>query len=192
MTYYGIIAESGKVTDNTFKIYIPALMPKLKNNGATSETIKIDTDRVINKKIINSNKVSVNNFIIAESAHYFNTSFKGVNVFEMDKIDLATEIETTNTGEASNVATDPEQEDVYSPQTLMMAPPSNGGGPVIIPPHVHRALQPMMLYNMNMRNVNNKTVESGDSCLVLRVGDSFYVTYIFNKIEQNAEEDHDD
>ena len=191
--FEGVIVDKGKVTNSTFKVYIPSIMPMISQDKPKETPIKIDTSKIINPKVIKNDKIKQVNYITAKNATFFNSSFQNVNIFKMDSIDMATETETINIQESQNVEADPSMPRTYIPQGFDIVFPIDTatGAPIKMQPHVHRVLAPMKMWNVELRNINNFPVSSGDKCLLTKINGNYYVTFIFNKIIQNADADHD-
>jgi len=191
--FEAFIVDKGKVTDASFKVYIPSLMPLISQDKPKEVSLKIDTSKILNPKAVKNNSIKQLNYIIAYNATYFNSSFQNVNIFKMDSLDMATETETVNTQESSNVEADPSQPRNYIPQGFDIVLPIDTatGAPIKMQPHVHRVLKPMKIWNAELRNINNFPVSSGDKCLVTKINGNYYITFIFNKIRQNSDSDHD-
>lgn len=168
-------------------------MPMISQDKPKETPIKIDTSKIINPKVIKNDKIKQVNYITAKNATYFNSSFQNVNIFKMDSLDMATETETVNIQESQNVEADPSMPRTYIPQGFDIVFPIDTatGAPIKMQPHVHRVLAPMKMWNVELRNINNFPVSSGDKCLVTKINGNYYVTFIFNKIIQNADADHD-
>lgn len=180
--YLGTVIGEGKIIDPEFKIHIPTLMPNISAGDATTEyTAK--SDRIVNKSVVSSSAVTGRNYILATAVTDYASRMEGVNVFEMERVDGTTEVETTNIAEATNAAADFRATDTYTPVPLACLV---SGAPH--PNHVHRILQPMKFYQMKLTNVNNIDITEGTLCLVGRIGSSFFITRFVGVIPQDIED----
>ena len=177
--FIGSVLNDGKIIDKKFKIHIPVLMPKITaGTGTVSTNIKVD--RLLNKSVVNSSSVVGRNYVEAETMTGYMSRFDNANVFQMEKVDGVTEVETTNMAEKTIAMQDYRVADIYTP--VPMTCYSTGAAHV---PHVHRILGSMKFYKMKITNINNIDIKSGDKCLVMRIGSKFYITKFIGKIPQD-------
>lgn len=178
--FIGSVLNDGKIIDKKFKIHIPVLMPKITaGTGTTNITIK--NDRLLSKGVVSSGSLTIRNYIEAETMTDYMSRFDDANVFEMERVDGATEVETTNTAEGTLAKQDYRAADTYVPVPMMCY--ATGASHT---PHVHRILGSMKFYKMKITNLNNIDIKSGDKCLVMKIGSKFYITKFIGKIPQDS------
>jgi hypothetical protein len=183
MLYKGRVLNSGKIIDKSFKVYIPQLCAGLKETDQVfSENLK--TDRILSKSYVSST-IKYTSYIEAKNLSDYPTSMSGLNVFEMERADGVTMIETTNASEGSNVNADWNAPDAYTPVPIACLV---SGAPH--PPHVHRILQGMKFYSMKMTNMNNIDIKKGTECFVLLNGNEAYIVR-FIGVHTQSKEDYD-
>lgn len=178
--FIGSVLNDGKIIDKKFKIHIPVLMPKI-TAGTNTVSTNIKVDRLLNKSAINSSSVVGRNYIEAETMTDYMSRLDNANVFQMERVDGATEVDTTNTAEKSLAMQDYRAADTYIPVPMNCL---ISGAPHV--PHVHRILGSMKFYKMKITNLNNIDIKSGDKCLVMMIGSKFYITKFIGKIPQDS------
>ena len=183
MLYKAIVLNDGKIIDKKFKVYIPQICPNLKESDQIfSETLK--TDRIISKSLVNQT-IKYTSYVEAINLTDYPTSMKGVNVFEMERADAVTLVETTNTGESANVLDDWKAPNAYTPMPINCLVT---GAPHM--PHVHRILDGMKFYSMTLTNMNNIDIKKGDECLVTINGNEVYIVS-FVGVQPQSKSDYD-
>lgn len=180
--YVGTVLSEGKIIDPTFKIHIPVLMPNI-TAGTNTTTYQTKNERLLSKGVVSSNSVVGRNYIEATTVTDYNSRFDGANVFEMERSDGVTEVETSNVAEASNAAADFRATDSYTP--VPIACYYTGANHVS---HVHRILKPMKFYKMKITNINNIDITEGTQCLVTKIGSQFYILRFIGVIPQDTED----
>lgn len=178
--YVATVLNEGKIVDSSFKIHIPVLMPKI-NAGINTTSYTTKNERLITKGVVSSSNITGRNYIEATTITDYASRFEGINVFEMERSDGATEVETTDTGEAANASADFRASDTYTPIPITCY--YSGAAHIS---HVHRILQPMKFYKMKLTNVNNIDIEKGTQCIVTRIGSQFYILRFIGVIPQDT------
>ena len=182
MLYLAKVLNSGKIIDKEFKITIPVLMPNIKAADST-ETTSLKTERILSKSALTGDNITTQNYIIAKTVTDYASRIDDANVFSMERVDGVTEVETTNPSEKQLAAADYKAADVYTPVPMMCYVT---GSPIMN--HVHRILAPMKFYKMKITNVNNIDIKKGDSCVVSKIGNKFFILKFIDKVPQDKKD----
>lgn len=180
--YLGTVLNEGKIIESVFKVHVPVLMPNIPaNTNTTKYTIK--NDRLLTKSVVSNSTLITRNYIEATTITDYNSRIDGANVFEMERADGVTGVETGNVAESTNASADFKATDTYSPVPIACyvtgAPHAN---------HVHRILGAFKFYKMKITNINNIDITVGTKCLVVKIGSKFFITRFMGVIPQDKED----
>lgn len=182
MIYKGIILNEGKIIQKKFNVYIPQIMVGLEQTETVTIT-NLKTERILNPSSLPSTSIKKQSFIECENVSEYPTSMTGVNVFDMERADGVTTLETTNTGEAGNASADWSVSDTFTPIPISCM---YNGSPHVN--HVHRILQGMKFYAMKLTNMNNIDITKGTECLVYLNGNKGYILEFIGVLSQTTDD----